>query len=183
MVSSDLCLYWNNDNMDFRRRNAKRIKWIFILFCGVTIILSSFEANVTNKLLFWFNVSKILLNDTFFFLIFASKWTKRDLKHHIRSQSVWLVADPDARFSLPPFFWAFFLLTSTQYSCPWITKSVAQSTQEAAWQGTRGSFSNIFFLCLHFCSFFFFLCAPTLCSKRSRMEVTGSGSTSSFLYL
>lgn len=39
-----------------------------------------------------------------------------------------------------------FLFTSTQYSCPRITKSTAQSTQEAVWQGTRGSFSNIFFL-------------------------------------
>lgn len=39
-----------------------------------------------------------------------------------------------------------FLFTCTQYSCLRITKRTAQSTQEAVWQGTRGSFSNIFFL-------------------------------------
>lgn len=51
-----------------------------------------------------------------------------------------------------------FLFTSTQYSCLWTTKSTAQSTQEAVWQGTRGSFSNIFFLSPPF------LCISTLVS-------------------
>lgn len=50
-------------------------------------------------------------------------------------------------FLFPPLL-GLFLFTSTQYSCLRVTKSTAQSTQEAVWQGTRGSFSNIFFLCL-----------------------------------
>lgn len=51
-----------------------------------------------------------------------------------------------------------FLFTSTQYSCLRPTKSTAQSAQEAVWQGTRGSFSNIFFLSPPF------LCIATLVS-------------------
>lgn len=60
-------------------------------------------------------------------------------------------------FFSPPL--GLFLFTSTQYSCLWITKSTAQSTQEAVWQGTRGSFSNISSV-----SSFFLICISTLVS-------------------
>lgn len=48
-------------------------------------------------------------------------------------------------FFQPLLSWLFLSFTSTQYSCLRTTKGTAQSTQEAVWQGTRGSFSNIFF--------------------------------------
>lgn len=71
-------------------------------------------------------------------------WIKKCLK--VKFISVRCRHVPLFSFLFSCFF--FLPLTSTQYSCRWITKSAAQSTQEAVWQRTRGSFSNIFFLCL-----------------------------------